>query len=101
LRPAAEWPPGEAKHAAIGAARAAVAAVLQVPLDDVVPLALPKEGEPWNLDTLWVAIERELDAARAARFERLRERAERIDILGEAGRAGRAVLGLGKSLIGR
>jgi predicted GTPase len=101
LRPATEWPPGETKRAGIEAARAAVAAALEVPVADVVALALRPGEEPWNLDALWTAIERELDAARAARFERLRERAERLDLAEEAARAGRAVIGLGKGLLNR
>jgi hypothetical protein len=79
LRPAAEWAPPydiatptDPKARSIRAAMDAVARALDLPLDRIVPVALPPDREPYNLDALWARIALELDEAKLAQLDRLR-----------------------------
>jgi predicted GTPase len=79
LRPAAEWAPpydiatpADPKARSIRAAMDAVARALDVPLERIVPVALPPDREPYNLDALWARIALELDEAKLVQLDRLR-----------------------------
>jgi uncharacterized protein len=99
LRPAAEWaPPYDVtaptggKALAIRAAVNAVAGALDLPVDAVVPVAMPPGRESYNLDALWARIAVELDEAKLVQLDRLRVGQQRLslrelaDQLGHAGR---------------
>jgi len=97
LRPSAEWaPPYDPDHPknrkeeSIRAARDAIAALLLVPGDAVVPVALPEGLPAWNVEPLWARIQKDLDAARRARNERLRDTVGRDSFRTEAKRAWRS-----------
>ncbi|MDB5412212.1 MAG: hypothetical protein JWR10_547 [Rubritepida sp.] len=97
LRPAAEWaPPYDLEEPAgpkarnILAAREAIANVLLVPLDAVVPVALPDRGVAWNIELLWTRIVTELDSARRTRNERLLDEGSAPSLRTEANRAVRS-----------
>jgi uncharacterized protein len=79
LRPAAEWtPPYDImkstgpKARAIRAAVNAVAGALDLPIDIVVPVAMPPGREAYNLDALWARIAVELEEAKLVQLDRLR-----------------------------
>jgi uncharacterized protein len=99
LRPASEWAPPydiatptHPKAQAIRAAMDAVARTLDLPVDTIVPVAMPPDRQPYNLDALWARIALELDEAKLVQLDRLRvgQRAfnlrELSDQLGNAGR---------------
>jgi len=99
LRPAAEWaPPYDIiapigpKAQAIRAAMNAVARALDLPIDTIVPVAMPPGREPYNLDALWGRIAGEVDEAKLVQLDRLRlgrqplSLRELADQLGHAGR---------------
>lgn len=97
LRPTAEWAPPydpdnpkSRKEESIRAARDAIAALLLVPEDAVVPVALPEGLPAWNVEPLWARIQKELDAARRTRNERLRDAVGKESFRTEAGRAWRS-----------
>ncbi len=79
LRPAAEWTPPydvgtpvRPKARAIRAAMDAAARALDLPVDAVVPVAMPPGREPYNIDALWARTAVELDEAKLAQLDRLR-----------------------------
>lgn len=79
LRPAAEWAPpynvnapATAKARTIRAAMDAVARELELPVDTLVPVALPPGAGPYNIDALWTRIEVELGDAQLVQLDRLR-----------------------------
>ena len=99
LRPAAEWAPpyditapAGPKAQAIRAAMNAVARALDLPIDTIVPVAMPPGRAPYNLDALWARIAVELDEAKLVQLDRLRvgqqglSLRELADQLGHAGR---------------
>jgi predicted GTPase len=99
LRPAAEWAPpydvatpAGPKAQAIRAAIDAVARALDLPIDTIVPVAIPLGRESYNLDALWARIAGELDEAKLVQLDRLRvgqqglSLRELADQLGHAGR---------------
>lgn len=99
LRPAADWAPPydvatptRPKAQAIRAAMDAVARVLGLPVDRIVPVAVPPGREPYNLDALWARIVLEMDEAKLVQLDRLRlsQRPFRLrelpQQLGDAGR---------------
>jgi len=102
LRPAAEWAPpydtsapSSPKARAIRTAVEAAARALDVPLDSVVPLALPPGREPWNVDALWVRLAAALDEARLAQLDRLRVGRQGVslrELVEQLGRAGSTVI---------
>jgi hypothetical protein len=71
LRPAAEWsPPYNIQAPARGKARAIRAAIdatsraLDLPVDSIVPVAMPPGREVYNIDALWARIALEIDEAK-------------------------------------
>jgi hypothetical protein len=102
LRPASEWtppydvaaPPG-AKARAIRAAIDATAAALALPKEAVVPVAMPPDREPYNIDALWARIAVEIDQAKLVQLDRLLICGRRLnlrELAGQLGHAGRFVL---------
>lgn len=102
LRPAAEWrppyditAPAGPKARAIRAALDAAARALDLPVDVIVPVAMPPGREPYNLDALWARIAVELDEAKLVQLDRLRVGQEGVnlrDLVNQLGRAGRLII---------
>jgi predicted GTPase len=99
LRPATEWAPpydvtvpAGPKATAIRAAMNTVARSLDLPIDTIVPVAMPPGRAPYNLDSLWARIAVDLDEAKLVQLDRLRvgqqglSLRELADQLGHAGR---------------
>jgi hypothetical protein len=66
-----------------------------MPLNTVVPVALPPNRAPYNLDALWARIAVELDEAKLVQFDRLRigQKGLSVRALAEQlGRAGRTII---------
>ena len=100
LRPAAEWAPpyditapAGAKAGAIRAAVNAVARALDLPLDAVVPVAMPPGRACYNLDALWARIASELDEAKLVQLDRLRggQGLNLRELAAQLGQAGRII----------
>jgi predicted GTPase len=79
LRPASEWQPPydiaapvSPKARSIRAAIDSVAKVLDLSAAAIVPVAMPADGEPYNIDAIWAAIALKLDEARLVQLDRLR-----------------------------
>jgi uncharacterized protein len=102
LRPAKEWtPPYDVtapdvpKARAIRAALDAAARTLDLPVEAIVPVALPPGQKPYNLDALWGRIALELDEAKLVQLDRLRVGQQGIrlrDVASQLGEAGRAIV---------
>jgi predicted GTPase len=102
LRPATEWTPpydiaapAGPKARAIRAAMEAAARALDLPVTAVVPVAMPPNRAPYNVDALWARIAVELDEAKLVQFDRLRLGQTRLSVRALAeqlGRAGRTVI---------
>jgi uncharacterized protein len=99
LSPANEWTPPYniaepegPKARRIRAAVDAVARVLKLPASAIVPVAMPVNREPYNIDALWARIAVEVDEAKLVQLDRLRlgqrqlNLRELADQLGNAGR---------------
>ena len=99
LRPASEWQPpydivapAGPKARSIRAAIDSVAKVLDLSAAAIVPVAMPPDREPYNIDALWAAIALELDEARLVQLDRLRIGRQGLSLrelaeqLGQAGR---------------
>ena len=87
LRPAAEWTPpydvtapAGPKARSIRAAMDAAARALDLPVDAIVPVAMPPGREPYNLDALWARIAVELDEAKLVQLDRLRVGQEGVSL---------------------
>lgn len=102
LRPASEWaPPYDLmrpighKAMAIRAATDAVAHILALDASDIVPIALPPDREPYNIDALWARIAQEIDEAKLVQLDRLRvahQRPSWRDIARQVENAGRVII---------
>jgi hypothetical protein len=102
LRPAGEWtPPYDlgaptgAKARSIRAAVDAAARALDLPLDAIVPVAMPPGREPYNLEALWARIALEVDEAKLVQLDRLRISPQRLslrELADQLARAGRIVV---------
>jgi hypothetical protein len=101
LRPAKEWTPYDVtapsgpKARAIRAAVDAVARVLDLPADAIVPVAMPPGGEFYNLDALWARIPVELDEAKLVQLDRLRVGQQGLrlrELADQFGHAGRMII---------
>jgi len=102
LRPAAEWTPpydvaapAHAKARAIRASMESAARTLDMPIDAVVPVAIPPGRPPYNLDALWARIALELDEAKLAQLDRLRVSHQSLqlrELAAQLGRAGRTII---------
>jgi hypothetical protein len=99
LRPASEWQPPydivapvDLKARSIRAAIDSVAKVLDLSAAAIVPVAMPPDREPYNIDALWAAIALELDEAKLVQLDRLRVGRQGLSLrelaqqLGQAGR---------------
>jgi predicted GTPase len=102
LRPATEWAPPydisgpkRPKARAIRAAMDAVARVLDLRLDAIVPVAIPRGQTPYNIDAVWARLAVELDEARLVQLDRLRfgQRGLRLgELAAQLGNAGRLII---------
>jgi hypothetical protein len=77
--------PAGAKATSIRAAADATAAMLGFAAEDVVPVAVPPDGVPYNIDALWARIAKEIDEAKLVQLDRLRVGHQRLG-LREVGR---------------
>jgi uncharacterized protein len=102
LRPVTEWTPpydvanpAGLKARSIRGAMDAAARALDLPVTAVIPLAVPPNRAPYNLDALWARIAVELDNAKLVQLDRLRisQKALNLRTLAEQfGRAGRTII---------
>ena len=102
LRPASEWQPpydivalAGPKARSIRAAIDSVAKVLDLLAAAIVPVAMPPDREPYNIDALWAAIALELDEAKLVQLDRLRVGRQGLSLRALAkqfGHAGRFVV---------
>jgi hypothetical protein len=102
LRPAAQWTPpydvaapAGPKARAVRAAMDAAARTLDLPVEAVVPVAMPPGREPYNIDALWARIAVELDEAKLAQLDRLRVGQQGLglrELAATLGRAGGAII---------
>ncbi|SEF14871.1 hypothetical protein SAMN05444161_9090 [Rhizobiales bacterium GAS191] len=102
LRPAAEWaPPYDIAVPATSKARAmrdaveAVARTLDLSIDSIVPIAMPPDGKPYNLDALWARLALELEEAKLVQLDRLRHGQQTMslrELASQLGQAGRFIL---------
>jgi predicted GTPase len=102
LRPANEWmppydvaSPATPKGRSIRAAIDAAATALALPVETVVPIAMPPGRDPYNIDTLWARIAVEIDQAKLVQLDRLRLGGRKLnlrELAGQLGHAGRFVL---------
>lgn len=102
LRPANEWaPPYDLATSAGQKARNILAAVhsvaiaLDLPAGAIVPVAMPPNRKPYNLDALWARIAVELDDARLVQLDRLRIGGQGIsmrELANQLGQAGRFII---------
>jgi predicted GTPase len=102
LRPAMEWTPpydviapAGPKARAIRAALDAAARALDLPVDAIVPVAMPPGREPYNLDALWARIAGELDEAKLVQLDRLRVGQQGLslrELAVQLGHAGRTII---------
>jgi uncharacterized protein len=66
--------------------------VLKLPASAIVPVAMPVNREPYNIDALWARIAVEVDEAKLVQLDRLRLGQRRLNLreladqLGNAGR---------------
>jgi predicted GTPase len=99
LRPASEWvPPYDIvtpvtpKACAMRSAVEAVGRALDLPIESIVPIAMPPDRKPYNIDALWARIAVELDEAKFVQLDRLRRSEQATNLrefanqLGQAGR---------------
>ena len=87
LHPASEWKPPynlmepkSPKASAIRAAVESVAQALKVAPTDVVPVAMPPDGTPYNIDALWSRIAEEVDEAKLVQLDRIRVGHQRLSL---------------------
>jgi predicted GTPase len=102
LRPANEWAPpydlassAGAKARNILAAIHSVASALDLSADAIVPVAMPPDRKPYNIDALWARIGLDLDEARLVQLDRLRIGIQRVslhELANQLGHAGRFIL---------
>jgi hypothetical protein len=87
--------PGSAKARAIRDAVDAVARVLALPVDAIVPIAMPPGRQSYNLDALWARIAIDLDEAKLVQLDRLRLGQQPLslrELANQLGRAGRIII---------
>jgi predicted GTPase len=102
LRPANEWTPpydlttvAGAKERSISAAIQSVGSTLDLPADAIVPVAMPPDRKPYNLDALWARIAVDLDDAKLVQLDRLRIGGQRItlrELARQLGHTGRFII---------
>jgi hypothetical protein len=93
--------PLTASAPAILAARAQLAEALELPEEDVVPLALPEGMAAWNLTALEARLEEERERARMVRAARMAERDHRRPWVAEVEALGRGAWKGAKALLGK
>jgi hypothetical protein len=87
--------PAGPKARAIRAALDAAARALDLPVDAIVPVAMPPGREPYNLDALWARIAGELDEAKLVQLDRLRVGQQGLslrELAVQLGHAGRTII---------
>jgi predicted GTPase len=102
LRPANEWAPpynlatsAGAKARNILAAIHSVGSTLGLPAGAIVPIAMPPDREPYNIDALWARIAVDLNDAKLVQLDRLRIGGQRVslrELANQLGQAGRFIL---------
>lgn len=102
LRPAAEWAPpydiaapARPKARAIRAAMEAVGRALDLPIEAIVPIAMPPGSKSYNLDAVWARLALELEEAKLVQLDRLRRGQQTIslrELASQLGHAGRFIL---------
>jgi uncharacterized protein len=102
LRPANEWMPPYDLAAPAGpkarnilAATKSIAGALDLSADAIVPIAMPPDREPYNIDALWARIALELDEAKLVQLDRLRVGHQRLslrELVRQFGHAGRFII---------
>jgi uncharacterized protein len=102
LSPANEWTPPYniavpegPKASRIRAAVDAVARVLKLSASSIVPVAMPVNREPYNIDALWARIAVEVDEAKLVQLDRLRLGQRRLnlrEVADQLGNAGRFII---------
>jgi predicted GTPase len=107
LRPAFEWTPPydlttptTPKARMISAAVKAAARVLDLHVDEIVPVAMPPGRETYNIDALWARIAVELDEAKLVQLDRLRlggKGTSLRELASAVGHAGRTIV---KGIVG-
>jgi predicted GTPase len=107
LRPAVEWTPPydlttatTPKARMISAAVKAAARVLDLRVDEIVPVAMPPGRETYNIDVLWARIAVELDEAKLVQLDRLRlggKGTSLRELASAVGHAGRTIV---KGIVG-
>ncbi len=104
LRPAAEWTPPyditaptSPKARSIRAAMDAAARIL--PVDAIVPVAMPPGREPYNLDALWARIAVELPEAKRVQIDRIRVGQEGVSLSELVNQLGHASLSIIKGIV--
>ena len=97
LRPASEWNPpydlataDTPKARNILAALRSVAKTLDLAADAIVPVAMPPDRKPYNIDRLWGCIAANLDHAKLVQLDRLRIGAQGISLRELATQLGQA-----------
>ena len=87
--------PGSAKARAIRDAVNAVARALALPVDAIVPVAMPPGRQSYNLDALWARIAIDLEEAKLVQLDRLRLGQQPLnlrELANQFGRAGRIII---------
>jgi hypothetical protein len=77
------------------AAIRSVGSTLDLPAGAIVPVAVPPDRNPYNLDALWARIAVELDDARLVQLDRLRiggQGTSLRELASQLGRAGRFII---------
>jgi predicted GTPase len=102
LRPANQWAPpydltrsAEPKASNILAAIHSVGSTLDLPMNAIVPVAMPPDRKPYNIDALWARVAVDLDDARLVQLDRLRIGGQRLslrELANQLGHAGRFVI---------
>src|ERR1035437_9061629 len=102
LRPVNQWAPpydfvmpGSAKARAIRDAVDAVARALALPVNAIVPVAMPPGRQSYNLDALWARIAIDLDEAKLVQLDRLRLGQQPLnlrELANQFGRSGRIII---------
>jgi hypothetical protein len=102
LRPATEWSPpyniaapASRKARAIRAAIDASSRALDLPVDSIVPVAMPPSLKFYNVDALWARIALEIDEAKLVQLDRLRLNHKGLSLrvlAGQLRNAGRTII---------
>jgi hypothetical protein len=73
----------------------AVGSTLDLSVNAIVPVAMPIDRKPYNIDALWARIAVDLDDARLVQLDRLRIGGQRVslrELANQLGHAGRFII---------